>query len=203
MNEAKIQFSDSELELMQNANIILMKNGVLKKVKTLLEDLQEQMVQYVPAERANLRPAYFETPPKISRGEQYLGLPYLVLDYPRLFRFTGIFAVRTMFWWGHYYSSTLHLSGEYKEKFIRRLEEAYSELSTRNYFISNNQDQWQHSFQGENYLAIASISLSEFKDLCRQYDHIKIACSFPLDAVEQVQHQLFESWRFLLGLCTV
>ena len=32
--------------------------------------------------------------PKISKGENYKGLPYVMLDYPRCFGKTDIFAIR-------------------------------------------------------------------------------------------------------------
>jgi len=67
--------------------------------------------------------------PKISRGENYLGLPYLVLDYPRLFRPDAVLAIRTFFWWGHFFSSTLQLSGGYKTEFLSRLQAAQETFS--------------------------------------------------------------------------
>jgi hypothetical protein len=51
---------------------------------------------------------------KISRGENYQLLPYIILDYPSYFSRNNIFAVRTMFWWGNFFSITLHLSGDHK-----------------------------------------------------------------------------------------
>ena len=44
MNEAKIQFSDAEMELMNNSDIILTKNKVLQKIKALFEELQNEMM---------------------------------------------------------------------------------------------------------------------------------------------------------------
>jgi len=44
---------------------------------------------------------------KISRGENYKGLPYLVLDFPRFTSGKKVFIYRTMFWWGNYFSCML------------------------------------------------------------------------------------------------
>ena len=54
--------------------------------------------------------------PKISKGENYRGLPYVMLDYPRLFGREEVLAIRTFFWWGHGFSVTLHLKGGYRER---------------------------------------------------------------------------------------
>src|SRR5687767_11488510 len=115
MNETKIQFSNSEAEMMYNAEIILTKNRILEKVRLLFESLQEEFVGF--SSRQPNQQALFDIPPKISKGENYEGLPYLILDYPRFFKPDNIFAVRTMFWWGNFFSTTLHLSGLQKASF--------------------------------------------------------------------------------------
>ena len=81
MEVSKIHLSPAEIELMQNGEIILTKNRVLEKMKSLLESVQQNQISYV--QDYNLRNEIFKVSPKISRGENYLGLPYLVLDYPR------------------------------------------------------------------------------------------------------------------------
>lgn len=39
---------------------------------------------------------------KISKGENYKGLPYIVLDFPRFSDGKKLLIYRTMFWWGNY-----------------------------------------------------------------------------------------------------
>ncbi|MBS1654980.1 MAG: hypothetical protein JSU05_09055, partial [Bacteroidetes bacterium] len=79
MNEAKIRLSAHELELIQNAEWILTKNTILEKVKLLFEQLQEPFLQEL--KKLTTLPEEVAAPsPKISKGENYKGLPYLVLD---------------------------------------------------------------------------------------------------------------------------
>ncbi|HYH14201.1 MAG TPA: hypothetical protein VD794_03215, partial [Flavisolibacter sp.] len=134
MDEAKIQFSPAEMELMNNAGIILTKNRVLQKIKLLLEGIQEEMTHIVYREPDFHDHEVFQALPKISKGENYLGLPYLVLDYPRHFDSVNIFAIRTMFWWGNTFSSTLHLAGGQKERFIQEIEQGYRLLKEHQFF---------------------------------------------------------------------
>lgn len=202
MNEAKIQFSPAEMELMCNAGVILTKNKILFGIKQLLEAIQQALLwegQKIDDEdlKAVLQPAA-----KISKGENYLGLPYLVLDYPRQFDVTNIFAVRTMFWWGNFFSSTLHLAGSYKTANERNVEEAYEELARYHYYIGVNEDPWVHHFEEENYLPVRSLSPDAFRDYCRQYDHLKIAAQWPLRDTHFVAEDLIASWKRLLKICT-
>ena len=82
------------------------------------ENLKSSITDRLPAEVA-------EISPKISKGENYNGLPYVMFDYPRFFTKENVFAVRTFFWWANYFSVTLHLKGEYKEMFAETIFKKY------------------------------------------------------------------------------
>jgi hypothetical protein len=201
MEEAKIQFSRTEMELMNNADIILTKNVVLKKIKALLEGLQNQMLNEVRKGTGFFTHPVFDPSPKISRGENYMGLPYLVLDYPRQFDSVNIFALRTMFWWGNFFSSTLQLAGDYKSVFTHRIEEAFDGLADNRYFISVHEDPWLHHFDEENYVRIDTLDREAFTDYCYQYDYIKIAAKWPLWDAHFAAENLLDSWHYLLRIC--
>ena len=201
MEEAKIHFSRTEMELMNDADIILTKNVVLAKIKGILEGLQNEMVYEVQKKYEYFTNPLFSSSAKVSRGENYMGLPYLVLDYPRQFDSVNIFAIRSMFWWGHFFSSTLQLSGDYKTEFVGKIEEAYETLSDNKYYISVHEDPWQHHFDEENYLRIDQLDLEEFSTYCYQYDYIKIAAKWPLWDAHFAAENLLESWNYLLKIC--
>ena len=88
---------------------------------------------------------------KISKGENYLGLPYQVLDYPAYFSKTDTFAFRTMFWWGNFFSVTLHLEGLshqlYKQIFIDHI----GSLATQEIYICTGDTPWQYHYESDNY----------------------------------------------------
>ena len=193
--EANVQFSNTELELMKNADIILTKNKVLQKIKELFQALQEEMIPFRTGD------SIFNNAPKISRGENYEGLPWLVLDYPRMFIPNNIFAIRTMFWWGNYFSSTLHVSGERKLLLAGRLTDQYERLAEAGYFIYINEDPWKHHFDEANYLPIHSLSKERFSDHVHKYDHVKIAAKYSLNDIDDALNALLNSWKFLLDTC--
>jgi hypothetical protein len=197
MKETKIQLSPAEMDLMCNASIILTKNKILQLVKMLLEELQTEMWETDFKKETN---NIFNIPPKISKGENYLGLPYLVLDYPRIFTQSHSFAIRSMFWWGHFFSSTLHLSGSYATACRNNIIHHYPLLSGRDYFIGIQPDPWQHHFEENNYQKISTITGSEFQKHCSQ-EHIKIAAKWPLTDWPVAAKQLFESWKMFLQIC--
>lgn len=194
--------SGPEMELIGNAQIILTKNEIMVKIKALLEEVHAEILW---CEKSLLFEKYdeslFTIPPKISRGENYLGLPYLILDYPRNFKGEHIFAVRSFFWWGHFFSSTLHLSGAYKSCFVSKIVPAYEQLAQANYYIGIAEDAWQHHFEETNYVAIKALSVDDFSKCCYRQKHLKIATHWPLTIWNSAPPPLVESWKKLLAIC--
>src|SRR5688572_33083820 len=115
MQQTKIHLLPAEMEMVSTPEIILTKNAILQKIKSFLENVQIKQLEILEDYASRLPPEILRNSPKISRGENYKGLPWLVLDNPRHFQHNNIFAVRTMFWWGNFFSITLHLSGDNKK----------------------------------------------------------------------------------------
>lgn len=185
---------------MNNAEIILTKNRVSGKIKLLLEDL---LLCQIQAGHNNLianSSALFSIAPKISKGDNYQGLPYFILDFPRIFKKENICAIRILFWWGNFFSITLHISGIHKKKNISAIIDAFEELAGRNFFIGTDTDQWIHAIDDRAYKPVSSLTSQQFAEYCRQYDHLKIAAKWPLSCIPVIKEELLKNWRFLSGL---
>lgn len=198
MNRSKIRLSPNELALVQDAQIILTKNSVLQKTAALMQEVQARLQAHTAA---SPHPIY-QTPPKISRGENYCGLPWVVLDFPRISDGEGICFVRSFFWWGKFFSSTLQLSGRYQTNALPRLQQAQTALANRNYFIGVSADPWQHHFEADNYQPIATLTQQAFARALAAQPHTKIAARWPLNDWDAAANVLEESWQYLTGLVT-
>ncbi len=152
-DKAKVSLSGFELQLVTDANIILTKNSIIKKAVDFFGQLsdgykQEFLLTKLPAEIL-LQPA------KISKGENYLGLPYVMLDYPRCFGKDDVFAIRTFFWWGNFFSITLHVKGIYKELYQKIIIDAIEQNNLNTAWINKNSAEWEHHLN-DSYLPINS-----------------------------------------------
>src|SRR5690606_4174551 len=154
MNETKISLSEQELKMVEDAGIILTKNRIIEKAGLLLAELQQDYYTVLQKPGINLPGEIQQSSPKISRGEDYEGLPYLILDYPRYFTRQDIFAIRTMFWCGHFFSITLHLSVHYKINFANQVKNATGILKENEIHISTGENEWSHHFEKNNYLQL-------------------------------------------------
>ncbi len=82
MAEAKLKLSEEEVALASNASVMLLKNAVIEKVNALFGQLSLAQPDVLKPLYRELEAA-LDVPSKISRGESYRSLPYLVRDYPR------------------------------------------------------------------------------------------------------------------------
>jgi len=175
MDPTKIRLSSNEMELVMNAEWILTKNGILRKAWHLLEGLQEFQQSFLQEFASSLPAEVIRVPAKISKGENYRGLPYLILDYPRFFEKENVFAIRCMFWWGHHFSITLHLSGAMKERYNPVLGEAYAYLRNEGFYISCTDDEWEHHFEPDNYIPIQEMQQEVYLQQLQQRRFIKLS----------------------------
>jgi len=172
-----------EFELVTNAEVLLTKNRIIQKVYEMFGAISEAYKKQV-AEHS----LFFTIPdnPKISRGENYNGLPYVMLDYPRMFSRENTFAFRTFFWWGNFFSITLQLEGSYQSLFFNAINQAMKEGKFNGWFVAISDDKWQHQFDEHYYLPVEKV-----KDITG-LPFIKLAKKIPLSKWD-------ESEIFLIG----
>lgn len=87
--------------------------------------------------------------PKVSRGENYRGLPWVMLDFPRVFGRADVFAIRTMFWWGHGFNITLHLKGTFQTLYLPVIRERRVALGAAGFHVGVHPDEWRHEHTAE------------------------------------------------------
>jgi hypothetical protein len=197
MSVAKIQLSAEEMELVQNAGWLLTKNKIIDKVFVLFGEVAQHIQQQFNDRQVLLPPDVQVTSPKISRGENYEGLPYAMLDYPRLFGKDDIFAIRTFFWWGHYFSVTLHLKGVYRQQFARVLLENLPLLARGDFSICIAEDEWRHHFAEDNYTALKNLQAAEVERLLTGNRFCKVSASISLDQWNGAKQLLVDQYQVI------
>ena len=120
------------------------------------------MQQQTARQKNNLPVEVFVKDPKISRGENYQQLPYVMLDYPRYFDKQDTLAIRTFFWWGNFFSINMQLSGDIKTKAMPNLIAAFLQLQQNDYWVCVHNNPWQHYFEEDNYIPLQKITIEQF-----------------------------------------
>jgi hypothetical protein len=105
-------FSAEEIDLMGDGELLLAKRKIISKMADRFSVVEGKFRQIMLRESGlHLPPDTLVKAGKVSRGENYKGLPYLVLDYPRLMTRHDVLNIRLLFWWGHYFTLSLHVAG--------------------------------------------------------------------------------------------
>jgi hypothetical protein len=199
-DKSKLMLSAEELQLVGNAGWILTKRAIIDKVNFLFGGLAAAMKDQVLAKNEYLPAAVIASTAKIAKGESYLHLPYVILDYPRCFDKENIFAVRTMFWWGNFFSCTLHLSGVYKTLFAQALQNNISTLQQNNFYICINEDEWQHHFDADNYVPANTLTAQKAVSIILQQRFIKVSAKFSFQQWNEMEELLENCFSTVLQL---
>ncbi len=178
--DTKIYLSEQELQIAGNKDWILTKSKITNAVYQVFGDLAENIQSLIYTKKGQLPAEILSISPKIYKGENYHQFPYVLLDYPRLFHKEKILAIRTMFWWGNYFSICLLVAGEYKNELQERIALKLDTLD-ENFLIGISEDRWEHEVNDENFAAINQYSISEWKMKWNKIDFIKVAKTYPLD----------------------
>ncbi|MDR6570190.1 hypothetical protein SAMN05660461_6351 [Chitinophaga ginsengisegetis] len=194
------ELTPEEAAVVESTHFILLKNSAIEKIMVLMGKLQEALAAYDRNSNFPFKPEWLLQGGKISKGEQYKGLPWVMLDYPRYFSKTEVFAFRTMFWWGHYFSATLHLAGNVKRYYSAVLESSYTKLAEAGFQVYVQEDPWEHDFENGNYCFINTLSLDEWKTLISRNDFIKVAKPFVIGHWGKIITDVVEAYAALLNI---
>ncbi len=178
-----------EMQLVTNPQILIAKNIIIRKVYEFFGKLSDEYKE----EAAKKIPVQNLINPKISRGENYMGLPYVILDFPRQFGKEDVFAIRSFFWWGNFFSITLHLAGKYQQQYARAFENGIGNKLFGDWYVAIGESQWEHHFETNNYLPIKE----GIKYNIEKLPFFKLSKKIPLTKWENANTFFTENFRML------
>jgi hypothetical protein len=200
MMPANVKLSKNELALVCDEQFILTKNNIIDKVYQLFGLLSIEFTKELEHTAIKETEIFYKAP-KIYKGEQYKSLPYVMLDHPRCFNKEDAFAIRCFFWWGNFFSITLHLSGKFKNHYASKIINSFhnSKVNTEWYFCISK-TQWQHDFGSENYERFSKISHQTSPESITQKSFLKIAKKISLTEWDDVHDFYISNFTELLKM---
>ncbi len=176
----RLEFTDQESIFLKDVDFLLTKGNIIQRLVanfSHIGNILEENINFnsIPS----LSTKKFSS--KVSRGENYKGLPYVVLDHPAFFSKNEIFALRTIFWWGNNFSTHFLLKGKCLENCKVSLTKSHTILSTANTLIDLSGDLWNHDTKSAGYQKIKEISSHNFAKIINDHSSVKISWELPLD----------------------
>jgi len=158
LQDTKNQLSEFQLSVLKDTQFFDAKREGVRILSSHFHDLQEALAG--PWQNSSLHPEFQGAAAKIFKGENYNGYPYVNMDFPRQFGTKSIFAFRSMFWWGHGFSFTLHLQGEAYAAMARGLAAKIRLLEGKGYYLCVNDSPWEYHYGEDNYRLLDEILVS-------------------------------------------
>ena len=197
-DKTKITLSKGEVKNVQDTQWILTKYSIIKKVYELFNARVASIKNSLEKRNDFLSAEIILALPKINKGENYRQFPYVIMDFPAVFSKQNVFALRTMFWWGNFFSVTLHLSGTYKDLYAENIINQLC-LEPLLFYVCINETEWQHSFETDNYLAAKDITNVSAEEILKK-PFIKLALKYDLRQWNNMPQLLDEAYEKILNL---
>lgn len=158
-------FSNDQLELISDQSYIRRKNELIRMVSNRMarieSEIQEKPIQSLLPQTLRGKRG------KISKGENYLGMPWVALDAPAVFERKSILAFRHLFLWGYSLSVNLHISGH----FLEHIELAkLKNLKNENWFHLTGADAFLHHYEANIHSPIKELN----EDIIGQQGYLKL-----------------------------
>lgn len=184
-----------DFSYLENEEFLLKKRGISNQIISLLSNTERALKDVVEKSDFQFPENTFLKSGKISKGENYKGLPFFVLDYPRLYSSENIFAFRSMIWWGNEISFSLLLSGESINHFKTKLESFYKE---KGYYLCVNDTPWEYHFHTSNFQPVSSFSKTQFQNEIRKRKFFKVALKYSLDQINDIPNLAVTSFKSII-----
>lgn len=197
MPDYTIDFSKKEISLMQDREFLFTKIKIGKKIEELMGKVEQML--YPSIQEYPWPEEILSKSGKISKGENYQGLPYYMLDFPRRFGKEGVFSFRTMFWWGNFFSATLHLSGKFLANSRSKLVANIDDIISSETFICVNSDPWEYHNGNDNYQPASQFDGPQLQSLFATKPFVKISYSWPLEEYNQLPELVLAAFHQVQG----
>lgn len=175
-------FSSEEHDFLSQKEIYTIKKEVTEKLKVILMNTSEK-ISGISAKNLKVLPEKILTKGKISKGENYQGYPYIILDNPRLFNQHSILVYRTMILYGHYASCHLQIHGDFLNQYKNSIYYNLKNFSDGNYYIPNGPSPWIYHLEDGGFDKL-NMTLS-MNDLFK-HSFFKISSFLPISEIENL-----------------
>ncbi|OYU94770.1 MAG: hypothetical protein CFE21_13850 [Bacteroidetes bacterium B1(2017)] len=147
------KLNNDEFNLITDTWYPLLKKNATLKIKAQLASLGQDLELLLPGFGS-----------KISSGENFLNLPYMVLDYPKISGNNFPFLFRTLFWWGHAASFQVLVRTKDRPDLCEKLVEICEDQTL--IYVGDNL--WENNFEASEFVAIAKLSEAQKVQVLKQ-----------------------------------
>lgn len=194
MQKSTNKLTKHELDFASSVEYPLTKQNVFTKINRLMHETGLQLSQEFHKNQL-IDLAHH----KITKGERYKEMPYLVMDFPQIKGPDFNIVLRTMFWWGHYFTCSLIvktslLDLEKTAKNIGKLKKAK---------ILTGSNLWEQELETDDYAKTSDLSKKQIMKLLESSNYLKLSCKINLRHYASLSShatEIYAAWAKALSI---
>ncbi len=188
----------AQQKLILDKDLFFEKKRITQNIYADFEELKHEVENHL-LKHFSIVDKYILKTGKINRGENLDGLPWINLDYPGYFQKENVFAIRYLFWWGNFFSVTLHLGGTYLDTYSEALTKNILQKQVADAYWCVNNTPWKYNYAADNYIAIKNCN-RDLIDKAIRNNFIKVSMYADLKQLNGFKNFGVDSAKQLLAL---
>ena len=192
---SKISFNNEDIEIFSDKDFLLKKKVLTDEVISLFKVISEEIKQELIKSPNLLWSSQFAG--KISKGQYYKDLPYIVSDYPRRIDKNGICLFRIIFLWGREFSCNFLITGDAFRSLIKKIENNLDLVDQNEYSYSIEGSPWEHSILEADLNKLNHLKNNQKINTA---DFIKISRALTINRYENLHEICIKMFRDIIRL---
>lgn len=194
MRKSTIKLTKHELDFASDTIYPETKQSVMLKMQQLFAACAQKLNQNVLYRELTANTQF-----KITKGEQYKSVPYMVVDCPQIKGPEIDLVLRTMFWWGHYISCNLIVQ-------TARLEHGQDYMAIKQLHktrILTGNDLWEQDLDSSEFSKCSALSDAEIEQLIQSHTYLKLSRKIPLRKharLPELVDTVYSNWMAVLSI---
>jgi hypothetical protein len=166
MRKSTNKLTKHELDFASSIEYPLIKHEVMSKMGSLMAETGQQL-SHTFRENQLIDLAHH----KITRGERYKQMPYIVLDYPQIKGPDFNIVLRTMFWWGHYFTCSLIVKTSLLD--LEKTGKSIRKLKKTKILVGSNL--WEQELEMDDYRKTSDLNKKQMTKLLEAANYLKLS----------------------------
>ncbi|MBX7204949.1 MAG: hypothetical protein K1X81_05960 [Bacteroidia bacterium] len=183
-----MHITSNEFELISNKTLIEQKQAAITNMVNRFHQLAATLRVELQKENLWNENLFGGRHHKVTKGENFHGFPFVVLDTPQLGGGEIKVALRTLFWWGHHFSCQFIITKEnfpIDNNYLQKL----TALTTQ---IYTGEDMWEQNLLSPYFKPVEA-------NKCTQ-NFLKLGMIIPLSDYEKLEEKAVAFYSCCLGM---
>ena len=195
-----LRLSGKELEFLGNQAIFPLKKQITGKIIAVYAAIEQDLRQEIGQNPFSFPELTLKRTGKVSKGENYRGQPYIVLDFPRLLQKDTIFLFRNVCLWGHYFIHVFILTGSLLETYRYSLTRNIEKIRQKDLLINTNDDPWELVIGTSKLVPARQVSEKKMAALIEKSPHITLGSALSFTQFDKLKENSLNFFGNILDL---